>query len=154
MQMIQRQTTKAKNIIEIKSRLEEDATNVLNFMALNDLVANKSKTEFLLLNEKGESRLLEIRVGDTSIQRTNHTKLLRIQIKESQEWNLHLKMLKTSLNQRLFVIRRVMRQIPRNKLMTIVPSLWMSKLRYGLQLCTKVRQSEEATKTNSPNHCK
>ena len=87
---------KSKNIIEIKSRLEEDATNVLDFMASNGLVANKSKTEFLLLNKKGESRLSEIRVGDTSIQRTNHTKLLGIQIEESQEWNLHLKMLKTS----------------------------------------------------------
>ena len=40
-----------------------------------------------------------------------------------------------------------MRQIPKEKLMTIVHSLWMSKLRYGLQLCTRVRQSESTTKT-------
>ena len=138
---------KSKSNLEIKLGLEEDAINVLNFMASNGLIANKAKTEFLLLNEKGDSHLSEIRVGDTLIQRTDHTKLLGIQIEESQEWNLHLKTLKTSLNQRLFVIRRVMRQIPRNKLMMIVHSLWMSKLRYGLQLCTKVRQSEQVTKT-------
>ena len=80
--------------------------------------------------------LKEITVGETSVNITQNTKLLGIQIEESQEWNLHLKSLKTSLNQRLFVIRRVMRQIPREKLMTIVHSLWMSKLSYGLHLCT------------------
>ena len=36
----------------IKDRLEEDAVNILNFMASNGLVANKTKTEFLVLNEK------------------------------------------------------------------------------------------------------
>ena len=138
---------KSKCIVEIKTRLEEDAKNVLDFMASNGLIANQAKTEFLLLNDKGDSNLREIRVGETAVQRTANTKLLGIQIEESQEWNAHLKTLKTSLNQRLFVIRRVMRQIPRDKLMTIVHSLWMSKLRYGLQLCTKVRQSELSTKT-------
>ena len=138
---------KSKNNNEIKLRLEEDANNVLNFMASNGLIANQSKTEFLVLNEKGNVHLAELRVGDTLIKRNYHTKLLGIQIEESQEWNIHLKSLKGSLNQRLFVIRRVMRQIPKDKLMTIVHSLWMSKLRYGLQLCTKVRQTEQATKT-------
>ena len=36
----------------IKDRLEEDAVNILNFMASKGLVANKTKTEFLVLNEK------------------------------------------------------------------------------------------------------
>ena len=134
---------KSKCIIEIKNRLEEDANNVLHFMASNGLVANKAKTEFMVLNEKVKSSLTEIKVGDTMIQRTDHTKLLGIQIEESQEWNIHIKSLKSSLNQRLFVIRRVARQIPKEKVMTIVHSLWVSKLRYGLQLCTRVRQSEQ-----------
>ena len=34
---------KSKNPAEIKTRLEEDAQNVLTFMASNGLVANKSK---------------------------------------------------------------------------------------------------------------
>ena len=59
------------------------------------------------------STLTEIQVGGTQIKRTDHTKLLGIQIEESQEWNYHLKSLRSSLNQRLWVIRRVARQIPR-----------------------------------------
>ena len=47
----------------------------------------------------------------------------------------------SSLNQRLWVIRRIMRQIPKDKIIGVIHSLWVSKLRYGLQLCTKVRIS-------------
>ena len=76
--------------------------------------------------------------------RTNlNTKLFGIFIEESQEWNVHFKSLRTSLNQRLWVIRRLKAQIPSNKLVGLVHSLWISKLRYGLQLCTKVGLSNQ-----------
>ena len=117
-------------------------------MASNGLVANQGKTEFLLLNEKASDvfGLNEIIVGDTTIKRTSHTKLLGMQIEDSQEWNEHLKLLKSGLNHRLFLLRRIAQQIPRNKLMTVVHSLWVSKLRYGLQLCTRVRITTEDRK--------
>ena len=56
-------------------------------MASNGLVANQAKTEFLLLNEKRSDTLTlsEIKVGNTVIKRTAHTKLLGVQIEESQE---------------------------------------------------------------------
>ena len=133
---------------EIKSRLEADARNVLAYMASNGLVANQSKTDFLLLNKKQASNhpLKEIRVGDTTIIRTQHTKLLGIQIKESQEWNVQLKSLTSSLNQRLDIIRKMSRHIPQCNLMNIVHSLWVSQLRYSLQLCTKVQLTYEERK--------
>ena len=49
----------------------------------------------------------------------------------------------SALNKRTFTIRRVANQIPKEKLIKVVQSLWMSKLRYGLQLCNKVRINEE-----------
>ena len=84
---------KGKSKKEIETGLVHDAINVLQFMASNGLVANQSKTEFLLLNERNtkEPPLTEIMVGSTTITRTDHTKLLGIQIEESQEWNKHLK---------------------------------------------------------------
>ena len=135
---------KSKYPEDIKSRLEEDALNVLSFMASNGLVANQAKTEFLVLNEKANSNvnLSQIKVGGFTVTRTTHTKLLGIIIEESQEWSNHFKILQSSLNSRLFIIRRLKNQIPSNKIISIVHSLWMSKLRYGLQLCTKVRLTE------------
>ena len=143
-------TTDGKGIAkeEIRANLQEDATNILNFMASNGLVANQGKTEFLLLNDKTrtEQPLLEIMVGNSIVKRTNHTKLLGMYIEESQEWNVHLKSLKSCLNHRLFVIRRIAQHIPANKLMSVVHSLWVSKLRYGLQLCSRVQMTNEETK--------
>ena len=122
--------------------------NILEFMASNGLVANQSKTEFLLLNEKENDPvgLKEVKVGNTMVQRTNETRLLGVIIEDSQEWSSQVKKLKSSLNQRLFVIRRVARQLPKHKIMNVVHSLWMSKLRYGLQLCSEVRLTNEDKK--------
>ena len=136
---------KSKSAAEIRTRLEEDANNVLRFMASNGLVANKLKTEFLVLNHKKDHAddLETITVGGATVSRTSHTKLLGVIIEESQEWSQHLKSLQSSLNSRLFILRRIKRQIPENKLIQIVHSLWVSKLRYGLQLCVKVRLTNE-----------
>jgi len=136
--------TKGTEARTIKKNIETDALNVLQFMASNGLVANQSKTEFLMLNDKGKSGtvLEEVIVGNATVKRTSHTKLLGIVIEETQEWPIHFANLEKSLNQRLFLIRRIARQIPQNKLMGIVHSLWISKLRYGLQLCTKIRLNE------------
>ena len=113
-------------------------------MASNGLVANQSNTEFLLLNANDNSRKLlqEVTVGEVNSKRTDSTKLLGIFIEETQEWNEHFRVLKNSLNQKLFIIRRIMRQVPKYNLMSIVHSLRVSKLWYGLQLCFKVRTSD------------
>ena len=118
-------------------------------MASNGLIANQAKTEFLALNVRNkDSHILEsIVVGDVTVTRTGKTKLLGVMIDDAQDWTEHFKTLRSSLNQRLFVIRRISRIIPRNKLINIVHSLWLSKLRYGLQLCLKVRLTE-ADKTS------
>ena len=81
--------------------------------------------------------------------RTESTKLLGIIIDEGQDWQAHFKSLKSSLNSRLFIIRRIARQIPKTKIINIVHSLWVSKLRYGLQLCTKVFLPEDERKAAS-----
>ena len=52
----------------------------------------------------------------------------------------------SSLNKRLFAIRRVANHVPHDKLIQLAHALWMSKLRYGLQLCTNVRILESETR--------
>ena len=91
-------------------------------------------------------RLLTVFMGQNVISRTS-TKLLGIMIDDAQDWSAHFKTVRTSLNQRLFVIRRIARQIPRDKLINVVHSLWVSKLRYGLQLCTTTRITIDETRT-------
>jgi hypothetical protein len=139
-----------KNKEEIKLKLTDDAGSVLNFMASNGLVANASKTEFLFLNEKvsNEEPLTEILVGQTMIQRSYATKLLGVMIDENQDWRVQLKTVTTSLNHRLFLIRRIQNLLPQEKIMCVVHSLWMSKLRYGLQLYSKVVLKDDERKSS------
>ncbi len=93
------------------------------------------------MNEKNKEDgiLHQIKVGETQIGRLDSTKLLGINIDDAQDWSNHYKSLKSALNQRLFVIRK-------EKLMSIVHSLWVSKLGYGLQLWTKVQHSNKERK--------
>ncbi len=44
------------------------------------------------------------------------------------------------------MVKRMSNHISKNKLCKVVDSLWLSKLRYGLQLCTEVRLTEEHPK--------
>ena len=46
--------TTAKNIQEMMNRMEEDAANVLCYMASNGLVANAKKTSIVILNLKSK----------------------------------------------------------------------------------------------------
>ena len=58
--------------MKMKLSLKEDSKNVIWFMAFNGLVANQSKTEFMVLNEKDKTSLTlrELTVGNVKISRT------------------------------------------------------------------------------------
>ena len=139
----------------IEEKLEKDAEGMLCFMASNGLVANPDKTVYMMLGRKRaeqEANPLSIKVGDCLIKNSNHTKLLGVTVDEQQNWNkqFHGKGgLIASLNSRLFTIRRISNQIPFKQRKKLVNSLWMSKLRYGLQLCSQVRIQETEHKTNN-----
>ena len=139
-------TCQGKDLKEILNHLEEDAANILSYMASNGLVANQAKTVFMVLNMKKQcdKQLAAegISVGGTTVKPDSHTKLLGMTIESNQGWNEHFKGpngLINALNRRTFSIRRIKQQIPHKNTMRVVQSIWMSKLRYGLQLCNKVR---------------
>ena len=60
---------------------------------------------------------------------------------------MHFHELTNSLNHRTFTIRRISNQVPQKQLLKVVQSIWMSKLRYGLNLCNRVRM-----KTDDPTN--
>ena len=114
-------------------------------MASNGLVANAKKTVFMILNlnktecENENELAKEIMVGEEIVQRSCETKLLRVIIDDKQKWKEQLTELTNALNKRTFAIRRISNQLPKNEVIKVVQSIWMSKLRYGLQLCNHVR---------------
>jgi hypothetical protein len=67
--------------------LEEDAKSILEFMASNGLVANPSKTVFLMLNSKQKEKDLpkKIKVGDHEIMESKSAKLLGVVMDNDQK---------------------------------------------------------------------
>ena len=134
---------------DVIKKLEEDAAEILKFMASNGLVANSSKTVFMMLNSKQteETHPRKIKVGKEEVTESDHAKVLGMAIDSNQKWKSHIygnKGLISSLNQRLFLIRRIINHLPVNKIAGIVDGIWSSKLRYGLQLFSEVRLKEES----------
>ena len=80
------------------------------------------------------------------MERSNDTKLLGITIDDKHNWKEHFtgtNGLINSLNKRTFSIRRIRNQIPKKEVIKVVQNIWMSKLRYSLQLCNQVRTKPE-----------
>ena len=86
-----------------------------------------------------------IRVGDTTITQEHSTTLLGMKIQDDLGWSEHFhgkNGLIPSLNKRLYAIRRVSNHVPQSKLIKLAHALWMSKMRYGLQLCSNTRLTD------------
>ena len=126
--------------------LEEDAKNVLRFMASNGLVANASKTALIFLNLKHTRKNeqgdlideISARIGDTEVLQESSTKLLGIKLDHDQKWNSQITSLVSALNSRLYLIKRLSNSIEMKRLKKIADSLYMSKIRYGIQLYGRV----------------
>ena len=138
--------TTAKNKAELISRMEEDASSILRYMASNCLMGNASKTYLVVLNLKKENtdplNPIKIKIGGVYVSQTSQAKLLGITFNEKQNWNTQIQGtggLVSALNQRLFVIKRLKNHIGHQSLNKLVDGLFTSKINYGLQLYGKVR---------------
>ena len=100
------------------------------------MILNMTKSECELQLTK------DINIDNCQVVRSESTKLLGLTIDEKQNWKEQVcgqNGLIKSLNHRTFTIRRLRNQIPKKEVIKVVNSLWMSKLRYGLQFCSQVR---------------
>ena len=147
--------TSAKNIQVMIKRMEEDAANVLAYMASNGLVANASKTSLLILNMDKNTRLkcnsspIEIKIGNSHIKQEKSAKLLGIVFNDKQNWTTQIRGqngVVSGLNKRLFAIKRLKNYINKTSLTKVVDGLFTSKINYGVQLYGKVRLTPECPK--------
>ena len=126
--------------------MEEDANMVLKYMASNGLVVNSSKTSFLLLNAGRTDYDVTVRIGEDQVKREESAKLLGIQFQDSLQWKNQIfgkGGLISSLNSRLYIIRRLKGHLTLKNILKVVDGIFTSKIRYGLQLIGKARTMRE-----------
>ena len=109
-------------------------------------IANPKKTALIFLNQKYDpTNEINIYIGKIKVAQVNSAKLLGMTFESSLKWSEHIYGtggLISSLNQRLFFIRRLKNTIGQTALLKISHGLFLSKLRYGLQLLGCVRWSD------------
>ena len=138
--------SKDKNYEEMMKKLSIDAGNVLDFMASNGLVANASKTVFMVLNTGSNNKEKNsIIVGECEVPQSSETKLLGMQVQDSMKWDKNTTEMVSALNSRLFQIRRIKNHIPKSQLRKVIHSLWFSKVRYGMSIWSSPRTEESET---------
>ena len=98
------------------------------------------------------STVLQIKVGDVMVTQEKSAKLLGITVDDNQKWKTQIfgkGRVIFNLNQRLLMIRRLRRLLRQESLRKVAESLFNSKLRYGLQLCSQIRWSYKDKNTQS-----
>ena len=138
--------TYGKTAQETMEKMEEDAQQVLQYMASNGLVANAKKTSFLLLNSKQTGQDVTLKIGSETVTRDCSAKLLGITFQDNQQWKMQVYGkggLISALNSRLYIIRRLKNHLTKKSVLKVVDGIFMSKVRYGVQLLGKVRLRNE-----------
>ena len=138
--------TSGRNVEETVALMEEDASMVLKYMASNGLVANSSKTSFLLLNSGTSDYEVTVKIGEDRVKREDSAKLLGIQFQDNLQWKNQIfgkGGLISSLNSRLYIVRRLKSHLSLRNVLKVVDGIFTSKIRYGLQLIGKARTKRE-----------
>ena len=137
---------------KVISNLEKDATNILKFMASNKLIANDSKTMFILFGKKPhDNTKYSLSVGNSIIMEQPTIKLLGLNISNDLKWNNHLDQTLNTLNHRMFLFRHVRKFLPDHVIHIVSDALITSHIRYVLPLFTHPRISEHSSQSSISN---
>ena len=120
-----------KDLEVVLKKMEEDAKNVLQFMASNGLVANPKKTSLIILNQKvRKDEVIKIKIGNDYVSQEKSAKLLGVTFDSNQGWKTQIYGsggVITSLNRRLFAIRRLRSHLDNKNLLKLADGLFNIK---------------------------
>ena len=119
--------------------LSQDANNMVTFASSNNLVINCDKTAFIC-NKKSEK---QVTIGNQTIEASNSTRLLGMEISGDLTWKAHTEKLKKKLRQRLGILRRLKYSVPHAALKKIAEAIFTSLLRYGSAVYGKPKIKKE-----------
>ncbi len=134
-----------KSAREVISILKTEAEKILQYFASNELVANPTKTAFLLLCPSAHRRDCEqVRVGDAIISESKSEKVLGVQITSSLSWKKHTEQVLSRMTSGIYSLKRLQPLLCTKHLKMIADGLVMAHARY----CAPVYLSEKIRLTN------
>ena len=113
----------------VRRLLSQGAEDVLKFMAAMRLVANPAKTNFIMFSKNGEEPIL---VGHSSIAESKEATLLGVTFNKQLSWVSQSRKVETSLRQKIGLIRRLSKKLPREATIALLEPLFVSNLLHSL----------------------
>ena len=117
----------ANNIPDIESKLNEDLTNVNEWLIANRLTLNSSKTEFMLIGSRQRISTFDsspsLIIDGTPVKRVTHTKSLGVNIDENLSWSVHIDTISKKIASGIGAIKRMRAFVPDTTLKYIFNSI-------------------------------
>ena len=120
---------------EAKFKLEQQAKNIFDYFASNELVANPSKTAFLMFRPgKSNGAPSSVRIDNTEIQESRSERILGIQVQSSLLWDDHISKVTSKVNYGLATVRQLRGLMTKKALTMIAEGIVLSHICYGISV--------------------
>ena len=122
-------------LMDIHSKLQQYLSELMLYFKANGLSINLGKTELVLfnLNKPIPVDFPALRIGDTTIKRSETFKFLGVILDKDLNWHAHVTNLHTKLTSASFILNAVKRKIGRGNVRNLYYALYYSHLTYGIQ---------------------
>lgn len=122
-----------KSMREIQDNITEDMVTLEEWFKKNLLTINAKKTKYMIVTNKNKRITeIDIKINNTTIERTDCYKYLGLWIDKQLTWNTHTDRIRKKLNPLVGALRKVAEYLPTSTLQSIYHSLIISKISYLL----------------------
>ena len=122
------------NVLDIEMNLNEDLESVNEWLIVNRLTLNQSKTEFMLVGSRQRIRTFHtspsLKIGVMPINQVSHTKSVGVHLDENLTWNEHINRLFKKIASGIGALKRIRSFVPGTTLQLIFNSLIQPHFNY------------------------
>ena len=119
-----------KDPIILETLIGEEINKVNNWLIVNHLSLNLTKSNFLLFTGRKRVENFQICISGKPLQRVKQSKYLGVIIDDKLDWKEHLNKLCTKITQNIGILRKVGYILPVQNLITLFYSLVFSHINY------------------------
>ena len=124
-----------KNSNKLKQKLNQDLQNLFEWLCVNRLSLNASKTEFIIFkpNNMTLDRRIVLKINNTKIFESKKIKYLELLVDDTLQWKYHIFELRKKLGMVIGIIHKLKNlNVPTDCLRQVYFSLFQSYLTYGI----------------------
>ena len=120
-------TAAGETLGEVERRVNEDLSNVHNWLSANRLNLNIAKTEYVLIGSPHRIHSLNIQplnnIDQQPVKRVKQSKVLGVQIDEHLDWSKHIEFIASKVSSGNSAIKKAKEFVDRNTLVLIYNAL-------------------------------